>query len=106
MVRLTTLATPYSSRSTRSRWPKKPLVPSLPLEMKPIVLPSSVSRRGASLPAGGRMVAVFADPEYVEHAAAGFPRVSVAAYNGQNTVLSGPGEDLETIVTACAAPSA
>ena len=63
-----------------------------------------IAERGrlfASLPAGGRMVAVFADPEYVEHAAAGFPRVSVAAYNGQNTVLSGPGEDLETIVTAC-----
>ena len=54
-----------------------------------------------SLPAGGRMVAVFADPEYVERAAEAFPRVSVGAYNGRNTVLSGPGEDLEQIVAAC-----
>ena len=47
------------------------------------------------------MVAVFADPEYVEHAAEAFPRVSVGAYNGRNTVLSGPGEDLEQIVANC-----
>lgn len=63
-----------------------------------------IAERGrlfGSLPAGGRMVAVFADPEYVEGAAANFPRVSVGAYNGRNTVLSGPGEDLEQIVTAC-----
>ena len=33
-----------------SRWAKKPLVPSLPLEMKPTVLPSSVVKRGARLP--------------------------------------------------------
>ncbi|TGD89817.1 SDR family NAD(P)-dependent oxidoreductase [Mycolicibacterium sp. CH28] len=63
-----------------------------------------IAERGrlfGSLPAGGRMVAVFGDPEYVERSAAGFPRVSVGAYNGRNTVLSGPGEDLEQIVTAC-----
>jgi acyl transferase domain-containing protein len=63
-----------------------------------------IAERGrlfGSLPAGGRMVAVFADPEYVERAAVAFPRVSVGAYNGRNTVLSGPGEDLEQIVTAC-----
>lgn len=63
-----------------------------------------IAERGrlfGSLPAGGRMVAVFADPEYVERAADGFPRVSVGAYNGRNTVLSGPGEDLEQIVAAC-----
>ena len=51
-----------------------------------------------SLPEGGRMVAVFTDAEHVEEIAGEFPRVSVAAYNGPNTVLSGPGEDLEQIV--------
>ena len=51
-----------------------------------------------SLPDGGRMVAVFADAKYVEEIANEFPRVSVAAYNGPNTVLSGPGEELEQIV--------
>ncbi len=51
-----------------------------------------------SLPEGGRMVAVFADAKQVEQIAAEFPRVSVAAYNGPNTVLSGPGEDLEQVV--------
>ncbi len=63
-----------------------------------------IAERGrlfGSLPAGGRMVAVFADPEYVERAAADFPRVSVGAYNGRNTVLSGPAEDLDQIVAAC-----
>ncbi|GAY16417.1 type I polyketide synthase [Mycobacterium sp. shizuoka-1] len=63
-----------------------------------------IAERGrlfGSLPAGGRMVAVFADPEYVERAAAAFPRVSVGAYNGRNTVLSGPAEDLEQIVATC-----
>ncbi|MGV0810959.1 type I polyketide synthase [Mycolicibacterium boenickei] len=51
-----------------------------------------------SLPEGGRMVAVFADAKRVEEIAGGFPRVSVGAYNGPNTVLSGPGEDLEQLV--------
>ncbi len=63
-----------------------------------------IAERGrlfGSLPAGGRMVAVFADPEYVERSAEKFPRVSVGAYNGRNTVLSGPAEDLEEIVAAC-----
>ncbi|MCV7348957.1 SDR family NAD(P)-dependent oxidoreductase [Mycobacterium parmense] len=50
------------------------------------------------LPEGGRMVAVFADPQRVERAAEDFPHISVAAYNGPNTVLSGPGGDLEQIV--------
>ena len=54
-----------------------------------------------SLPEGGRMVAVFADADHVEDLAAGFPRVSVAAYNGANTALSGPGADLEQIVATC-----
>ncbi|MCZ0727859.1 type I polyketide synthase, partial [Mycolicibacterium iranicum] len=51
-----------------------------------------------SLPEGGRMVAVFSDAKHVENLAGEFPRVSVGAYNGPNTVLSGPGEDLEQIV--------
>ncbi|MGA5462184.1 SDR family NAD(P)-dependent oxidoreductase [Mycobacterium sp. NPDC050041] len=55
-------------------------------------------RMFGSLPEGGRMVAVFADAKRVEHVAAEYPRVSVGAYNGPNTVLSGPGEDLEKIV--------
>jgi acyl transferase domain-containing protein/NADPH:quinone reductase-like Zn-dependent oxidoreductase len=54
-----------------------------------------------SLPEGGRMVAVFADAKHVEEIANEFPRVSVAAYNGPNAVLSGPGADLEQIVTRC-----
>ncbi|MGE2727312.1 type I polyketide synthase [Mycolicibacterium pulveris] len=50
------------------------------------------------LPEGGRMVAVFTAAEQVERATEGFPQVSVAAYNGPNTVLSGPAADLEQIV--------
>lgn len=60
-----------------------------------------IAERGrlfGSLPEGGRMVAVFADPKHVEQIAGEFPRVSVGAYNGPNTVLSGPGDDLEQIV--------
>ena len=60
-----------------------------------------IAERGrlfGSLPEGGRMVAVFADAKQVEQVAADFPRVSVGAYNGPNTVLSGPGEDLESAV--------
>lgn len=63
-----------------------------------------IAERGrlfGSLPDGGRMAAVFADAKYVEEIANEFPRVSVAAYNGPNTVLSGPGEDLEQIVDRC-----
>ncbi|WP_275571811.1 type I polyketide synthase [Mycolicibacterium vanbaalenii] len=55
-------------------------------------------RMFGSLPEGGRMVAVFTDAKLVEEIAGDFPRVSVGAYNGPNTVLSGPGEDLEQIV--------
>jgi acyl transferase domain-containing protein/D-arabinose 1-dehydrogenase-like Zn-dependent alcohol dehydrogenase len=64
-----------------------------------------VAERGrlfGNLPEGGRMVAVFADPGHVEDVADEFPRVSVAAYNGPNTVLSGPAEDLERLVATCA----
>ncbi len=61
-----------------------------------------IAERGrlfGSLPEGGRMAAVFTDAKHVEVVAGEFPRVSVAAYNGPNTVLSGPGEDVEQIVT-------
>ena len=51
-----------------------------------------------SLPAGGRMVAVFAAAERVESLTDEFPSLSVAAYNGANTVLSGPAQDLEQAV--------
>lgn len=60
-----------------------------------------IAERGrlfGSLPEGGRMVAVFTDAKQVEAIAGEFPRVSVGAYNGPNTVLSGPGEDLERAV--------
>ncbi|MFY9921364.1 MAG: type I polyketide synthase, partial [Mycobacterium sp.] len=63
-----------------------------------------VAERGrlfGGMPEGGRMVAVFADPEHVEDVADEFPRVSVAAYNGPNTVLAGPAEDLERLVATC-----
>jgi acyl transferase domain-containing protein len=48
-----------------------------------------------SLPAGGRMVAVFAAAERVESLTDEFPSLSVAACNGANTVLSGPAQDLD-----------
>jgi acyl transferase domain-containing protein/NADPH:quinone reductase-like Zn-dependent oxidoreductase/acyl carrier protein len=51
-----------------------------------------------NLPEGGRMVAVFADAQQVERTTDEFPRISVAAYNGPNTVLSGSAGDLEQIV--------
>ncbi|OBG32323.1 type I polyketide synthase, partial [Mycobacterium sp. E3198] len=60
-----------------------------------------IAERGrlfGSLPEGGRMVAVFADAQKVDGVAEEFPHISVAAYNGPNTVLSGPGADLEQIV--------
>ena len=56
-----------------------------------------------SLPAGGRMVAVFAAAERVESLTDEFPSLSVAAYNGANTVLSGPAQDLEKAVAGLAA---
>src|SRR5262249_7659881 len=51
-----------------------------------------------SLPAGGRMVALFTAAERVERLTDEFPSLSVAAYNGANTVLSGPAADLEKAV--------
>ena len=51
-----------------------------------------------SLPAGGRMAAVFAPAERVESLTDEYPSLSVAAYNGANTVLSGPAQDLDRAV--------
>ncbi len=56
-----------------------------------------------SLPAGGRMVAVFTVAERVESLTDDFPSLSVAAYNGANTVLSGPARDLEKAVAGLTA---
>ncbi|ETW23726.1 hypothetical protein MGAST_12655 [Mycobacterium gastri 'Wayne'] len=64
-----------------------------------------IAERGrlfGQLPAGGRMLAVFADADRVEEYAAGFPGLSVAAYNGASTVLSGPADELQQVVTWCA----
>ena len=60
-----------------------------------------IAERGrlfGSLPAGGRMAAVFAATERVDGLTDEFPNLSVAAYNGANTVLSGPAHDLERAV--------
>ncbi|MDT7733432.1 MAG: hypothetical protein QOE12_606, partial [Mycobacterium sp.] len=59
-----------------------------------------------SLPAGGRMVAVFAAAERVESLTDQFPSLSVAAYNGANTVLSGPAADLDKAVAGLTADGA
>ncbi len=56
-----------------------------------------------SLAAGGRMVAVFTAAERVESLTDEFPSLSVAAYNGANTVLSGPAQDLDQAVAGLTA---
>ena len=63
-----------------------------------MLLMAERGRLFGSLPAGGRMAAVFAAAERVESLTDEFPSLSVAAYNGANTVLSGPAEDLEAAV--------
>jgi malonyl CoA-acyl carrier protein transacylase/short-subunit dehydrogenase/acyl carrier protein len=63
-----------------------------------------IAERGrlfGSLPDGGGMIAVFADATYAEEIAGEFPLVSVAAYNGPNTVLSGPQAELDEIFARC-----
>ncbi|MEX7474229.1 type I polyketide synthase, partial [Mycobacterium adipatum] len=55
------------------------------------------------LPAGGRMAAIFAAADRVERLTDEYPSLSVAAYNGANTVLSGPGADLERAVAGLTA---
>ena len=51
-----------------------------------------------SLPEGGSMAAVFAEAGIVEARLAAYPTVSVAAYNGAHTVISGPGADIRALV--------
>ncbi len=61
------------------------------------------ARLFGELPSGGRMLAVFADEDRVQQCADDFPAVSVAAYNGANTVLSGPAGDLERALASLSA---
>ncbi|HEV7359719.1 MAG TPA: type I polyketide synthase, partial [Mycobacterium sp.] len=63
-----------------------------------VLLIAERGRLFGSLPAGGRMVAVFSAAERVESITDEFPNLSVAAYNGANTVLSGPAHDLDQAV--------
>ncbi|MGA7052559.1 MAG: type I polyketide synthase, partial [Mycobacterium sp.] len=56
-----------------------------------------------SLPAGGRMAAVFTAAERVESLTDEFPSLSVAADNGASTVLSGPAQDLDQAVAGLTA---
>ena len=44
------------------------------------------------------MAAVFADAAEVEAAIAGHRALSIAAYNGAHTVISGPAEDVAAVV--------
>ncbi|HJT93896.1 MAG TPA: SDR family NAD(P)-dependent oxidoreductase, partial [Mycobacterium sp.] len=67
---------------------------------------SLLAERGrlfGGLPTGGRMAAAFVPPARVESCTDEYPRLSVAAYNGANTVLSGPADDLERAVTGLTA---
>ena len=68
-----------------------------------VLLMAERGRLFGSLPAGGRMVAVHAAAERVESETDEFPSLSVAAYNGANTVLSGPAQDLEKVVAGLTA---
>ncbi|HET9889316.1 MAG TPA: SDR family NAD(P)-dependent oxidoreductase, partial [Mycobacterium sp.] len=63
-----------------------------------VLLMAERGRLFGSLPAGGRMVAVFTAAERVERLTEEFPSLSIAAYNGANTVLSGPAAELERAV--------
>jgi acyl transferase domain-containing protein/NADPH:quinone reductase-like Zn-dependent oxidoreductase/NAD(P)-dependent dehydrogenase (short-subunit alcohol dehydrogenase family)/acyl carrier protein len=55
------------------------------------------------LPAGGAMAAVLADEDRVRRALGRTPDVSIAAVNGpDNTVISGPAEDVERVIAALA----
>jgi acyl transferase domain-containing protein/acyl-CoA synthetase (AMP-forming)/AMP-acid ligase II/acyl carrier protein len=52
------------------------------------------------LPPGGAMASVTAPAEIVEAALAGTPDVCISAYNGLNTVISGPAETLDALLDA------
>jgi len=54
-----------------------------------------------ALPAGGRMAAIFGDdPAALEARLGAYPALSVAAYNGAHTVISGPVADIDAVVAA------
>ena len=60
-----------------------------------------LAERGRSmgaLPIGGAMVAVYADTEQVEAAVAAHPSLSIAAFHGAHTIVSGPSEAVDTLV--------
>ncbi len=63
-----------------------------------MALISERSRLMQELPAGGLMASVLADPQRVEAAAAEDPDLFVAAYNGPETVVSGPAASVEKAV--------
>ncbi|MEO7275553.1 MAG: type I polyketide synthase, partial [Vicinamibacterales bacterium] len=52
------------------------------------------------LPAGGRMAALFADAGAIDERLIDYPSLSVAAYNGSHTVVSGPEADVQALVAA------
>lgn len=56
------------------------------------------ARLVSSLPAGGAMAAVFADPEAVSELAESSKGLSVAARNGTHSVLSGPETEIDTVL--------
>ncbi len=63
-----------------------------------------IARRGClfgRLPVGGGMIAIFADADVPDGFAAEFPSLSVAAYNGASTVLSGPVAELQHVEKSC-----
>ena len=65
-----------------------------------------IAERGRLFGSCPRLVgwlAVFATAERVESCTDEFPRLAVAAYNGANTVLSGPADDLERAVAGLTA---
>ncbi|MCB9450591.1 MAG: SDR family NAD(P)-dependent oxidoreductase [Anaerolineaceae bacterium] len=56
------------------------------------------ARLMGALPAGGAMVAVFADETRVSSAIAAYPRISIAAVNGPDSiVISGDGNDVQAV---------
>src|SRR5262249_36854637 len=60
-----------------------------------------LAKRGrlfGSLPAGGRMAALFEEARKIEERLGAYPRVSIAAYNGAHIVVSGPSDDVQALV--------
>ena len=55
-----------------------------------------------ALSSGGAMAAVFAPGEQVEAAIKERPQLSIAAYNGSHTVISGPAEAVQEVTAELA----